>query len=60
MRALSSATASVNVYRTYLQPNTSMDKEHLKIDFNGNPIRGPEVCALVLMEAPDQWVPFGQ
>jgi hypothetical protein len=43
----------VNVYRTYLQPSTSMDKE-LKIDFNDEPILGPEACALVLMEVFNQ------
>jgi hypothetical protein len=37
--------------QTYLQPSTLTDKEHPKIDFSGESIRGPEACTLVLMEA---------
>jgi hypothetical protein len=45
---------SFNIYRIYLQPSRSMDKEHPKIDFSGDLIRGPETCDLVLTEASDQ------
>jgi hypothetical protein len=36
-----------------------LDREHPKIDFSGEPIRGSKACALILIEVFDQRVLIG-